>query len=373
MSYGTGSGELHEILEVASSAPAAWAARYPGRRFLGFFCSCWPEELVSALGGEPLRVLPPARPGSPARLPAYCCTVARGCLELGEKGTLGFLAGAGFAHACDTMQCLGDIWRYAAGMPVFYLVPPVAPLACGAEEYYTEELSALYARLAGAWGEEPREDALREAVKLHNRVRALVGRLEELRAGLPSPLVAAVLRAGQVMPRREFLRLLEEALPGLAARASRPAGRRLLAVSGAVLETDDFYRLVEELGGRVVADDTCTGYRHYAAPVEESLPPLVALARRLASRPPCPCRHLGLEARARYLLQLVRSKGAHGLVLILRKYCEPHAWDAVHVAGALRGAGVPVLVLETEGPVVGEQERTRLQAFLEQLSGGSGP
>ncbi|SFR00912.1 2-hydroxyacyl-CoA dehydratase family protein [Desulfoscipio geothermicus] len=68
-----------------------------------------------------------------------------------------------------------------------------------------------------------------------------------------------------------------------------------------------------------------------------------------------------------YLVNLARNRQAAGAVLVNRKYCEPHAWDAVPAAERLRAGGVHTLVLELEGADVGGQERTRLQAFLESL------
>lgn len=112
------------LLENLELAPRDWRQRFPEHRPFAFFCSYWPEEITMALGWEPFRVLPPARVGTPARLPAYCCTMARGCLEMGEAGDIG--VPAGFAHSCDTIQCLGQIWRSAVNENTVMFVPPVA-------------------------------------------------------------------------------------------------------------------------------------------------------------------------------------------------------------------------------------------------------
>ncbi|MEW5899025.1 MAG: 2-hydroxyacyl-CoA dehydratase family protein, partial [Bacillota bacterium] len=201
-------------------------------------------------------------------------------------------------------------------------------------------------------------------------------RLEELRPHLPAALVARLERTAQVVPRSLYAKALEEILPvlhkwaGEQAENRRGRGKdrlRRVLISGAVLENEEIPGLLEELGVRVAADDICTGYRHFTGLVEETGDPFEALAARILQRPPCPCRHQGLDARRDYLLELARSRGAEAVILILRKYCDPHAWDAVSLAQGLRATGLPVYVLELEGASPGGQEKTRLQAFLECL------
>ncbi|OAT87088.1 2-hydroxyacyl-CoA dehydratase subunit D [Desulfotomaculum copahuensis] len=352
------------LLEAAASGGAGWPQLYPGSRPFGYFCSYWPEELILSLGREPLRLLPPAAAGVPARLPAYCCLPARACLAAGEAKEYDFLAGAGFAHTCDTIQCLAGIWPHRH---TFMFVPPVTMDSPEAGTYFKAELERLWRRLAETAGVQSDAHQLQRAVVLMNRIRSLAGQLDELRPQLPSPLVAALMRAGQLMPRAAYAASLEAALPALAVKADGVGERRRLLISGSILENDGLYVMLEELGARVVADDTCTGYRHFAGLVNERAEPLAGIAARYAARPPCPCRHQYLEARLDYLLALARRRSAEGVVLVVRKYCDPHAWDAAAAGDRLREAGVPVLVLEMETSTPGGQERTRLQAFLECL------
>lgn len=363
-------GNVDLLLEESSMKGAGIVNRYPGRKFFGFFCSYWPEELVLAAGMEPVRIFPPAGNATPAELPAFCCSLARGSLSMARQGQLNHLAGVGFAHTCDTMQCLGGIWGEVPGLgSALTVVPPVMLSAPGAGRYYREEISLLAGKLGDLTGSCPGGDEISEAVKLCERIRLLASELDEMRPLLPSQLVSAILRAGQLMPREQYAQILEAALPELKEMASPPGvGRQSVLVSGAVLESDGLFEMIEELGGRVAADDTCTGYRHYAgAPVSGAADPLEAIVRRYSEMPPCPCRNRGLEERAEYLERLARSRKARGAVIVIRKYCEPHAWDAVPVAHRLLTGGMKVLVLELEGSEVGGQERTRLQAFLESL------
>ncbi len=358
------------LLEEAALNGSRCGERYPEKRFFGYFCSYWPEEVVLAAGFEPLRLLPQSVQAVPGALTAFCCSLSRGCLATAERGGYNHLAGAGFAHTCDTMQCLGGIWHDVAGPDnTLQFVPPVTMDAPGAGLYYRVEFEALINKMSLSAGRKIKPDALQNAIAICRHTRRLAAGLDSLRPFLPSPLVAALLRAGQVMPRDKYNNALEQALPAIKEKADHSwTGRRVL-ISGAVLENDSLYNMLEELGGRVVADDTCTGFRHFHETGEAAVPgdPLQALVNRYASLPPCPCRSRGVNYRVSYLADLARERKARGAVLVIRKYCEPHAWDAVPVVEALKKAGLRTMVLELEGADAGGQERTRLQAFLESI------
>ncbi|MFZ5642067.1 MAG: 2-hydroxyacyl-CoA dehydratase subunit D [Bacillota bacterium] len=361
--------KLELLLEESALRGAQCAERYPGRKLFGFFCSYWPEELVLAAGMEPLRLLPAAGNANPSELPAYSCSLVRGCLQMAHQGRFKDLAGVGFAHTCDAMQCLGGIWEETIDKNrTFTVVPPVMLKGAGAAVYFKKELAKLLSKLGDLSGTRPGTEDIAKALNLCEKIRRLVKELDELRPMLPSDLVSAVMRAGQVMPRKEYAIALEEALAVLKKKAAPPDKRQRVLVAGAVLESDSLFSMIEDLGGRVVADDTCTGYHHYTGPSGEGeADPLDAIVRRYTEMAPCPCRNRGLDERIDYLHQMAVSRQAGGAIIIIRKYCDPHAWDAVPVAERLRISGVRTLVLELEASELAGQERTRLQAFLESL------
>lgn len=337
------------------------------RKEFGYLCSYWPEELTLALGLETVRILPEDTTLDTPRLPAYTCSYAKHLTAMAESGRLNQLAGIGFSHTCDTMQCLPGIWQSPGNLspPVFMHVPPVVMDNADAREYYRQELVHLWERLCRAYAQESNPEALLAAIKLKNRVRR---KIQQLAAQLQSSAgFAGLLRKAQTMPPSLFL----EKCDGLVAEAraeAPPVSARRLLLTGAVLENNSLFAAIEELGGHVAFDDTCTGLRHFAGQVAETGDPFANLADYYSSRPPCPCRHASLLAREEYLLGAAGEHNVDGIIILLRKYCDPHAWDAVDLRQGLAGHGYPVLVLELEGAKPGEQERTRLQAFLENLA-----
>ncbi|HHY28810.1 MAG TPA: 2-hydroxyacyl-CoA dehydratase [Desulfitobacterium dehalogenans] len=359
---------LNWLLEESALRGLRRGTRYPNHRFFGILCSYFPEELIIAFGLEPLRLLPDSTNRTPAELPTFSCSLARGVLDMELQGQWEDLLGVGFVHTCDTMQCLSGIWEFAGKQKTVNMVPPVMLKAPGANQYYQEEAKGAWEQLKELTGHEPTEEELREAIRLCRRIREKVSEVEGLRRKLPSPLTAALLRAGQLMPKTIYEEALAEVLPELHARAEESSSRARLMITGAVLENDHLYAMIEDLGGRVVVDDTCTGYRHYSGPLlEGSNNPWYDLVKRYEDMPPCPCKNQSLNARLEYLENLASQRQVEGAVLVIRKYCEPHAWDAVPLAGTLQSQGIRTLVLELEGADVGGQERTRLQAFLESI------
>jgi benzoyl-CoA reductase/2-hydroxyglutaryl-CoA dehydratase subunit BcrC/BadD/HgdB len=169
----------------------------------------------------------------------------------------------------------------------------------------------------------------------------------------------------------------------VSALQSPPSGRIPLVLSGATLDDPALLALIEELGGQVVGDDLCNGERYFDTLVPEvedpgaraadpdpdtGLPdPWGALAERYLRRPPCPCKHSGLDVREKHLLSLATARGARGVIFVLKKFCDPHAWDYPPLAAALRTAGIPHLLLETEATTPVGVLRTRIEAFLEML------
>lgn len=370
--FSTPNEALEFLLEEAALNGASRQSRYPNHKFFGYFCSYFPEELIIAAGLNPLRLFPDSENSTPAELPAYCCSLARGTLEMDIRSLWLDLAGIGFTHTCDTMQCLSGIWADCSQTRTLDLVPPVMLNAPGAGRYYHAELNNLLAAFTSLTRQAIPKDALQAAVGLCGLIRKLAGELDELRPRLPSPLVSAILRAGQVMPREIYAEALVKSLPAIREMASGAAAQTGILVTGAVLEKDSLFAMIEELGGRVVADDTCTGSRHYSGvTVNESADPLLDIVRRYTTMPPCPCKHIRLNERGNNLTALAQQRQAKGALIVIRKYCEPHAWDAVALTENFRTIGLRTQTLELEGAAVSGQERTRLQAFLESLAAGA--
>jgi len=375
--------------QVVANPYADWLARHPGRQPFGYLCTYVPEEVLHAAGFTPVRILP--RPGpitrADAHLQSYSCCFARGCLDLALRHELDGLSGVVFAHTCDTMQGLADIWEECSRLPLpaSPLTPPaarngvwntwtiVAPVTLSspqALDYLVSELRGFIARLEQHFGLTVSDTALAGSIRLYNHHRRLLADLYARRDQYRSDDVFYLVTAGMLMPKEEHIPILEKFLAAPPPEGRKTSGRAArLVVSGATVDDPALMALIEEVGGRVVADDLCTGRRYFDTLVEETGDPLVALARRSLNRIPCPCKARALSTRPDHLVQLVHDHRAAGVLFLHKKFCDPHAWDYVPLAAALDAAHIPHLLLETDAVTSLGQVQVRLEAFLEMLDG----
>ena len=144
----------------------------------------------------------------------------------------------------------------------------------------------------------------------------------------------------------------------------------LLDASASMLDENDFVRLIEESGGRVVADDMPAGTRYFQADVDEDDPdPLRALARRYLEEIACPRKMLP-EAHLAHMLDLLEGTGARGVVIHNLRACDCHLYEYPYFKKELEARGLSVLFFRGEETATElEQQRTDIEAFVEMIEG----
>jgi benzoyl-CoA reductase/2-hydroxyglutaryl-CoA dehydratase subunit BcrC/BadD/HgdB len=303
-----------------------------------------------------------------AHLQSYTCALCRSTLDQALNGDLGFLEGAVFAHTCDAMQALADLWRIRSD-ETLYVDTVMQPTNLGSPSalpYLVAELERFRERLAAFVGRPITDDDLRSSIALYDNTRRLVQALQSLRDRLSAPQFFSILDVAQTMPREILNPLLVEVLVALESVSSQGDGARVFLV-GAVLDEPRLLDLIAVHGAQVAADDLCSGSRHFLQRVGTEVEPIRALAEYYLRRRPCPTKYHPAHDPGHSLLDQVRQSGADGVIFVLEKFCEPHAFDYALVLPALDRAGVPHLLLEIDHTPSLEALRTRLQAFLEIL------
>lgn len=372
---------------------------------LGWVCTYTPEEIFATLGLESCRLYGDDR-GECSRadleyLPVNFCPMARACFSEGLiKGNLS-LTGVVLAASCHALVHLASAFRYAGerrgrGFFVHLLdLPRTSGDIDAAVRAFASSLRALTGRLSSFYGVAWDDGAFYRALQAHQSVRRLLRELYRLRTDQPENFRAAglleVVRVAVRAKKDEFLPILDSivnALKGIENEGSRadgspaaallaglrrrgsPRGPRLL-VAGSPLPFA-YLDLIEELGGNIVGDDLCQGYRYCLPEVEEGPDPFLSLARGYLGRVPCP-RMLAAKERFSYLLSLARKAGARGIIYHALKFCDASLYEYPLFRERFAEAGIPVLYLETEYRDVGlEQARTRIQAYLELLGEQAG-
>jgi len=345
-----------------------------GRRVVGNFCSYVPEEIIHAAGAVPFRIFGSGRSVARAdeHLQAYSCSFGRSVLADGLAGRLDFLDGTVFAHTCDTMQRLSDIWRLnlKTGFHIDIDLPVKLDTA-GARDYVIRIFKKFAEQLAACLGAPVASDALAQSVGLYNRLRGDMQRLFVLRRENPQQLpiadLQAIMRAAMIMEREIFCEKLTAVLGGLAADAQNLQRKRLV-LAGSICNVPAVHGLIEDCGAAIVWDDSCSGSRYFEGRIDPDGDIIAAIAERYIEKIECPAKHAGLYRRGEALVQIAKDCRADGVIFLLLKFCDPHAFDYPYMKELLQREGIANMVLEIEAPLPSaEQLKTRCQAFLETL------
>jgi len=351
-----------------------WKAK-AGRRILGYFCTNTPEEMIQAAGFLPLRILSSRDTISLAsrHLQSYSCSLVQSSLEAALRGDLSFLDGTVFPHTCDSIQRLSDIWAENLHLPFHWdLVLPVKLHTESARDYLIHELRRFKLGLEEFIGHSISNDELRGAFALFNQNRSLLRKISLFRAQHPGHISAsdffAIIKTATFMPKRDHNTWLEALASQLGKEEFFRAERVGLFLVGSVCDHSQVYNLLDSSGAYVAGDDLCTGWRYFSEDVSTSGDPIEALADRLIRKVPCPCKYNPDIDRGENLLQRVIGSGARGVVFILLKFCDPHAFDYPYLKEKLEKQKIPSLLLEIDpsGLPLGALE-TRVRAFIETL------
>ena len=371
--------ESFDFFKQAASNPYEYARNWKQKtqgKVIGNFCSYTPEELITAAGALPFRILGTGATISKADafLQAYSCSLVRGALEDALAGHLDFLDGTVFPHTCDSIQRLSDIWRMNTGYPFHAdLIMPVKLDTESAAEYMVTVIRKFRQDLESGLGIRITDGQLAEAIRLSNQVREQIARLYRIRKTAPQKIKSSdlhtILKASMIMDRKQAAEALKALADDLEAQpADTAVTAKRIVLSGGLCSMPDIYDVIESSGGAVVWDDFCTGARYVEGRIDDTGDLDRNIADRYLNRVVCPAKHAGIHARGSYLMDKVQATGAAGVIFIYLKFCDPHSFDYPYMKETLDKEGIPSMLYEIEDQASsGGQLKTRCEAFIEML------
>ena len=366
--------EVRNMAEFPLAYLRDWKAK-TGKKILGYFCTNTPEEMIQAAGFLPVRILSSRDTISLAskHLQSYSCSLVQSSLEAAFRGDLSFLDGTVFPHTCDSIQRLSDIWVENLHFPFHWdLVLPVKLNTESARDYLIHELRRFKQGLEEFIGHPIYDGDLQAAIALFNQNRSLLREIYLFRTRHPEQISAsdffAIIKAAMFMPKEDHNSRLKQFISQLGKGQLPRLDRVGLFLVGSVCDHSQIYDLLDSSGAYVVGDDLCMGWRYFSEDVAPHGDPLEALADRLIRKAPCPCKYNPEIDRGENLLQRVKDSGARGIVFVLLKFCDPHAFDYPYLKEKLEKEKIPSLLLEIDpgGLALGALE-TRVRAFVETL------
>ncbi len=360
-----------------------------GKEIFGYLCIYPVTEILTAFGIVPFRLFGDiSEPITKANnyLPTVVCPFLRSYLDLGIKGRYAFIDGLVTSHICDVGSVLPDIWNHAVPTRYTYHIDTPHTLRGSAQAYHRQLLDGFVASLEEHTGQKLDMAKLRDAVARHNRQRALVRELYDLRKPDP-PLVSGaetikIVKAVQSLPVDEANTLLEQVIAEAGSRKDgpKPKGHRLM-IWGSILDNTSLVEMIEGLDANVVIDDTCVGSRPFFDDVKLTDNPLDGLADHYLKHIKCPRTFLAeydakqkdyredLAGRYGYLGDYARGWRADGVIIEALRYCDTHGYEVPAIKDYFESIGLPSIYLEhdyTLGTIA--QLKTRVQGFLEIIS-----
>jgi benzoyl-CoA reductase/2-hydroxyglutaryl-CoA dehydratase subunit BcrC/BadD/HgdB len=235
------------------------------------------------------------------------------------------------------------------------------------------EMKRMIEHVEASFGTTVSVQDLCQSMNAADRVRGLMGALNELRREDPPRLSGAeflnIALAGMSVPKERFCEKLEALLPELEERESQEGGLPRLMVLGGGCDSPGFVEFIEAGGAWVVADGLCFGTRYYQEFAdEEAEDPVRGIANRYAARLACPSAMNAFDHNLDILKDMIRHWKVDGVVCARLKFCDHWAGFRKLATEALQQENVPVLDLEREYQTTQSgQIRTRVQAFLEMI------
>ena len=381
------SGLSRAVAIYKDRALRATELKAEGKKVIGYICAHPVLEILTALKIVPFRIFGDINePISKADscLPTTVCPFIRSALDLGLKNRYQFLDGVAFAHSCDVVEKTAHIWNIYLKPAYFHFTDTphgVHGAAVVQHKGLLKEFGGTLEQLAGGKLTSAR---LKAAIVAHNRQRALVRQLYDLRKPEP-PLISGVevlqlMVALMSLPVAEGSALLKQVISEVGQRHGGGQNNKpRLLIWGSIVDNTALYEMIEGLGADLVMDDTCVGSRFYWPDVELTEDPLDGLARRYLVDLKCPRTfwqpgkdyQADLESRFGYLKDYARQWQVDGVILQSLRYCDIHGYEVPQVRDYLKGIGLPNLYIEYDySQSAMAPLRTRLQAFLEVVGRG---
>ena len=358
----------------------AW--REDGGTVAGVYCIYAPTEVIRAANVAPISLC--GKKQDPIKeaereLPPSLCPLIKSSYGYAINGTCPFFSASDVLIAETTCDGKKKMYELMGRLKPLHLMQlPHTQTGEAALQYWLHGLHELAAFLTSYSGTEVTDEALAREIAEQNAIRSELARVAQLAADDRSPLTAGDLLAIQesksfsVYPHK-YLAALTELRRDLEAHLAQPNlpaksnPRILLTGCPSGKGSDKLINIIDELGGRVVCMENCTGLKGMTLPVDETGDPWEALAQRYLSIP-CSCMSPNAN-RLTSLQEMAEAYRVDAIIDLTWLGCHTYNAESTTVKRFVEGElGLPFLRVETDYSTSDtEQLRTRVEAFIEIL------
>lgn len=392
------------MVRTSSTSSSVQNSMSEGREIIGYIYPHFPLELVLGHGLVPtlIRTDPDIQGAFESSLQTFACGYVRNLFSQRARGGLSFLSGIAFPNnTCDSLQNVGDVWRYRFSDDIVLRITyPVSDYGKASIQFLARELRMFSNRLEVEFGNSFSIESYRSAVKMINELRMRLQMLYSAKALIPGiiqyPNLVRAVRRLLVEPSQEGLeeitQIVEKTVNSQQPKIVNDINelRKMLqaqsierefdvereypriAIAGGMADPQILARLLEELGEDVkfsIAIDLLSfGFKTvFSAIMSTEEDPFIEMAKTILSSPREPTQE-GLVNRLRFLREILINLKIDGLIILEQSFCDPDEFEAPSLERVARDIEVPVVRLPID-PELSDlgRVRLRLQSFIENL------
>jgi len=268
---------------------------------------------------------------------------------------------------------MSDIWRMKGKYEFFAdVVLPVKLNTPSARVYMTDVLNKFKKDLETAAGRKITDADLQQSIRKFNFIRKNLSKIYIIQSQKPGILKGtdryAIVKGSMIMDRDEVADLLPDIVDRLERMDIPEKKGKRIVISGSICDSPDIYSAVEDAGGLIVGDDLCTGQRWFDGEILDDKNPMEAISDRYMDRMICPAKHVSTTARGENIISLARKNRADGVIFMLLKFCDPHAFDYPFLKDFLDREGIKNLLVEIDDQQQNlGQLSTRFETFVHMI------
>lgn len=356
-----------------------------GVNIIGTYCTYTPKEVIYAAGMAAVSLCGVSNDPIPAAeqdLPINLCPLIKSSYGHAITDTCPFFYFSDMVlgeTTCDGKKKMFEIMNEEIKDTHIMMLPQTYKLESGIP-LYMSEIERLIDKIEDKFGVEITEEKLRQAIHDSNENRKQMAELLEMGRLVPSPLSGMDLV--NILEGYDFT-FTKEQKTEMVARAIEKAKaryeeikddpryqkrKRLLITGGPNAGVKQkIIQHFDELGVDVVVMDTCNGIREKLDLIDETLPPIEALARKYV--------HIGCsvmtynDLRMQQIAEMMEEYQVDGVVEIVLQACHTFQIEARRVEKMVRDEKqIPYLKLSTDyAQNDAGQIATRIEAFIEMM------
>jgi len=355
-----------------------------GRKVVGTFCIYVPEELAMAANTVPIALcggIQASIPYAEKMFPRDICPLVKSTLGLAFSKTCPYGPIKSLAVGETTCDAKKKTWEILATRVNFHVMEVPQKKEKIDFDLWRQAVEEFRQKLEDLSGTKVTSERLAETIRIMNAKRRVLQGFAQLRKGEVLPIsgldglvvMQAALNDEPVRFTRAVERLnqeLRERMENGVSAVAPNAKRIMMAGCPAVMGNWKVHSLIEQSGGAVVWDESCTGSRYFEHLIDETTRDLEGQITAIAERYfkiSCACFTPNQE-RIDAIVQRANEFKVKGVVQYVLQTCQGYNIEALRVEAALKEAGIPALKIVTDYSEEDTgQLRTRIEAFIEQL------